>query len=139
MREQETIQALSLYRLDQAKQCLQSAKLLYLANDFKSAANRSYYCIFHCMRAVLATKMFDSKKHSGIISEFRKSYIKTGIFDAKCSNIIGNSFDLRGASDYDDFYIVEKSAIDKQMENAETFLQAVDKYLNEIVFAQGGT
>jgi uncharacterized protein (UPF0332 family) len=32
------------------------------------------------MRAVQALDGFDSKKHSGVISAFRKDYIKTGIF-----------------------------------------------------------
>jgi uncharacterized protein (UPF0332 family) len=45
---------LSKYRLEQAEQCIKSAQLLADANDYKGAANRSYYCIFHCMRAVLA-------------------------------------------------------------------------------------
>lgn len=133
MADKGTTKDLALYRLAQAKQCLISAKLLCDANDYKAAANRSYYCIFHCMRAVLATKMFDSKRHSGVISAFRKEFIKTGVFDVRYSGVIGNAFDLRGSSDYDDFYVVERAAVDDQLKNAEQFLQAVDEYLNEIV------
>jgi hypothetical protein len=39
--------------------------------SFETAANRSYYCIFNAMRAVLSLDRFDSKKHSGIIDAFR--------------------------------------------------------------------
>lgn len=35
--------------------------------------------VFYAMRPVLVFDGYDSKKHSGIISEFRKTYIKSGI------------------------------------------------------------
>ncbi len=65
--------ALSQVRLDTAKSCLRDAEILIDTESFKSSANRSYYTIFHAMRAVLVFDGFDSKKHSGIISEFRKN------------------------------------------------------------------
>lgn len=45
---------LSKYRLEQACTCIQSAKILLDSTDYKGAANRAYYAIFHCMRSVLA-------------------------------------------------------------------------------------
>lgn len=47
--------------------------------DYKTVANRSYYAVFSAMRAVLALDSFDSKKHSGIIAEFRRRYLKNEI------------------------------------------------------------
>lgn len=38
---------LSKYRYEQAKQCIKSANVLVAAEDYKGAANRSYYAIFH--------------------------------------------------------------------------------------------
>ena len=58
---------------------------------YRSAANRAYYAIFHAMRAVLALDGVDMKHHSGIISEFRKRYIKTGVFDASLSGLISGA------------------------------------------------
>lgn len=37
------------------------------------------------MRAILAFDEIDMKHHSGIISEFRKRYIKTDIFEMRLS------------------------------------------------------
>jgi len=59
---------ISVYRLAKAKECVVTANNNIVAGDFKAAANRSYYCIFNAMRAILALNSFDSKKHSGIIS-----------------------------------------------------------------------
>lgn len=83
-----SIDALSRYRFEQARQCIESAKLLMNAGDYKGAANRSYYAIFHAMRSVLALEEVDFSKHSGVSAYFRKTYIKTGIFDVELSDII---------------------------------------------------
>lgn len=61
---------LSKYRLESANDDMVAAKILYEAKQFKSSINRSYYAIFHCLRAVLALDGFDSSKHSGIIAFF---------------------------------------------------------------------
>ena len=121
--------ALASVRLLQAKECLQSAELEIASNIYRSAANRSYYSIFHAMRAVLALDRFDSKKHSGVISAFRKRYIKTGIFSAAFSKVIDNAFDVRIDSDYEDYYLISKDDVAAQIENAKTFLTAVEEYL----------
>lgn len=41
------------YRLEQAERCIKSAKILAVDQDYKGAANRSYYAIFHCMRRII--------------------------------------------------------------------------------------
>jgi uncharacterized protein (UPF0332 family) len=122
---------LALYRLQRAKECLQDAEKLTVDDSYKFSANRSYYCIFHAMRAVQALDGFDSKKHSGVISAFRKDYIKTGIFPAFLSDIIGSAFVIRNDSDYEDFYVISKAKVVAQTENATTFLAAVEEYINK--------
>jgi len=119
---------LAKFRLHQAGECLQAA---LAAIDFKTAANRSYYCIFHAMRAVQALDGFGSKKHSGVIDNFRKDYIRTGVFPQKFSNVITDAFEVRLESDYEDFYVVSKNKVTAQVENAKTFLDAVEKYVSE--------
>ena len=121
--------ALSEARFDHAKECLDAAKSLLASSNYKSAANRSYYAIFHAMRAVLAFDGIDMKHHSGVISEFRKLYIKTNIFDIKLSQIISVLFDIRTESDYDDFFIISKSEVQEQIENAEYFLTEMELFL----------
>lgn len=130
--QDETKNTLSMIRLDHAKDCLKSSVELIKSGDYKSSANRSYYAVFHAMRAVLALDGIDSKKHSGIISEFRKLYIKTGIFDSTLSVIISELFDVRTNCDYDDFYLISKEETIAQSENANVFLEAIEAYLNNI-------
>ncbi|MBE6815448.1 MAG: HEPN domain-containing protein [Ruminococcaceae bacterium] len=121
--------ALSNVRFEHANECLTAAQSLLDSSNYKSAANRSYYAIFHAMRAVLAFDGIDMKHHSGIISEFRRLYIKTGIFDAKLSQIISILFDIRTESDYDDFFIISKQEVEEQIENAKYFLKEIERFL----------
>ena len=123
---------LAKYRIEQARDCLQSADREVKADSFKTAANRSYYAVFHSMRAVLALDNFDSKRHSGIIAAFRERYIKTGKFAPHFSDVIGEAFEVRNNSDYQDFFIVPKSDVLEQIENARLFLEAVAKYVNNV-------
>ena len=126
----DEVKCLSKLRLEHANECLESSKKLFELEDYKSSANRSYYAIFHAMRAILAYEGFDSKRHSGIISKFLQLYIKTNKFDKKFSDIITDSFEIRADSDYDDYYTVSIKVIEKQIENAELFLNAVTDFLN---------
>lgn len=129
--ELEERKSLSKVRYDHALECLDAAKSLLENGNYKSAANRSYYAIFHAMRAVLALNEIDMRHHSGIISEFRKLYIKTGVFETRLSQIISVLFDTRTESDYDDFFVISKAEVVEQTENAEYFLQKVRVYLDK--------
>lgn len=122
--------ALSDTRLEHAEECLSAAKSLLASENYKSAANRSYYAIFHAMRAVLAFDEIDMKHHSGIISEFRRLYIKTGVFETKLSEIISLLFDIRTESDYDDFFVISKEEVVEQIENAAYFLTVIRNHLH---------
>lgn len=83
-------------------------RIFCLMQANRIANNRAYYAIFHAMRAVLVFDNFDSSKHSGVIAEFRRRYIKEGIFPAEISKMIGAAFTIRNASDYDDMFIASK-------------------------------
>jgi len=131
----DKLKELSIYRLEQAKVCIKSAKTLLDIDDYKGAANRSYYAIFHCMRSVLALDAKDFSKHSGVSAYFRKEYIKTGIFDIEYSDIIKEAFDIRSDSDYDDFFVISKLEVEEQIEHAIMFYNVVKEYLeNKIDF-----
>ena len=122
---------LSKARLASATERLAFAKQILKIGDYKTVANRSYYAVFSAMRAVLALDGFDSKKHSGIIAEFRKNYLKTGILPKELSVTIDSLVEIRQGSDYDDFYVISKEETELQLKNAEKFVFEVEKYLKK--------
>ena len=120
---------LSKYRFQRSKEIIKDAKLLISDKSFSSSVNRSYYAIFHALRAITALDGFDSSKHSGIIAYINREYVKNGIFDKSLSKILDTSFRLREKADYDDFFIVSKDTAIEQLEKAEVVLNTVEKYL----------
>jgi uncharacterized protein (UPF0332 family) len=115
--------------MEKAEECLKSAQLTIELQSYLAAANRSYYAIFHAMRAVLALDGSDPRKHSGVISEFRRRYIKTGILDKALSPMIDEAFDIRTDCDYLDFFVISKEEVTEQVRNAEIFVKAIKEYL----------
>ncbi len=130
--QDKELKDLAVLRFEHAVECLDAAKKLQECGNYKSAANRSYYAVFHAMRSVLSLDRIDMKHHSGVISEFRRLYIKTGLFDTRLSQIISVLFDLRNDSDYDDFFTVTEEEVAEQIKNAEYFLGEIKKYLGTI-------
>ena len=125
----EQLVEISGVRFEHAKECLLDAKILISRESYRSAANRSYYAIFHAMRSVLALDNIDMKHHSGIISEFRRLYIKTGIFENTMSDLISELSIVREGSDYNDFFVVSKADTIRQVNSAEHFLSNIHAYL----------
>ena len=99
-----SLTALSAHRFGRAREELQTTELLLKNANFRSSINRSYYAIFHAIRAVNALDGFDSSKHSGVISHFNQEYVKNGVFEREASKIIRNASELREQADYEDFY-----------------------------------
>lgn len=118
------------YRMERAREDLDAAHLLFDAGNYRIANNRAYYAIFHAMRAVLVFDNFDSSKHSGVIAEFRRRYIKEGIFPTVISKMIGSAFTIRNASDYDDMFIASKNDTKEQIDNAEYVYKAIEEYIS---------
>lgn len=119
------------YRIERSKEDLDAAHLLFENGNYRIANNRAYYAIFHALRAVLVFDDFDSSKHSGVIAEFRRRYIKEGIFPVKMSRMIGSAFTIRNASDYDDMFIVSRTDTEEQIANAEYIYEEIERYLRE--------
>ena len=61
------LRELAGYRMEKAKEMLSAAEGNLEIGQYKTSLNRSYYAIFHAMRAANIVKGFDSSKHSGVI------------------------------------------------------------------------
>ena len=125
-----SIKELSRYRLEKAYEMLSAAEANLEIGQFRTSLNRSYYAVFHAMRAVNCLDDFDSSKHSGVIAHFNKNYIKQEKLNKKLSEIIKHTSYLREKSDYDDFYIASKNEAEQQLENAEYFVNQTAEFLN---------
>ncbi len=120
---------LSRYRLERAKDDLKTARDNLNEGSYRASVNRSYYAIFHALRAITALDQFDSGKHSGIIAYVNQHYVKTGIFDKSFSKIVDSAFRLREKADYEDFFVVAKDDARNQIEKAEQLIGVLEPYV----------
>jgi len=120
---------LAKYRIQKAWNCLVESKNDINEGSYESSANRSYYAMFHAIRALLALDSLDYKKHSSVISRFRELYIKTSILSVEMSDAISNAFNVRGNADYADFFIISKEEVRAQLEQAVKFVDEAAKYI----------
>lgn len=127
--DKESIVNLSMYRLEQACENLEEAKILFDNKKFKGANNRAYYAIFHAIKSVLALEEVDFKKHSVVLAYFNKNYINTEIFPRELGKLINKASFIRENSDYVDFYIVSKEDAEKQLLTAEKVIKNVEEYI----------
>ena len=95
-----SIKDLSRYRFETSLENITDAKIMYDNGRYKNTLNRTYYSIFHAIRAVCALDGFDSSKHSGVISYFNQNYVKTDIFPKDLSKVIRYASENREKADY---------------------------------------
>lgn len=124
------------YRLERAEEDLKAAEVNYGSRLYKAAINRSYYAIFHSIRAVNILDGFDASKHSSVIAHFNQYYVHTGEFDKEIYKIIDSAYRIREKCDYSDFFIASKGDAEQQIEKARIFIEMVKNYLtaNNIQF-----
>ena len=124
-----SVNDLARYRMEKAKEDLETARHNYKDGSYRASVNRSYYAIFHALRAVTALDGFDSSKHSGIIAYINQHYVKAGVFDRSFSKLIDSAFRLREKADYEDFYVVAIEDAKQQIEKAEEIISIIENYL----------
>ena len=122
---------LGKYRLQRAKETLLTAESNLSNGQYVDSLNRSYYAVFHAIRAVNSLLGFDSKKHSGVIAFFNKNFVKSGVFDKSMADIIKGTSLFRTRSDYEDFFIASRHDAETQLSNAKIFVNAVSDFLEQ--------
>lgn len=127
-----TLMDIARYRLQIAKEDLDTANLTYASERYRAANNRAYYSIFHSICAVLAKEGIAFKRHKDTIGYFNKNYIHTGIFPKELGRKIVTAEEIRHASDYDTFYIASQQITAQQIQTAEQLLVLATDYLEKL-------
>lgn len=131
MNEKGSTIELGKYRLQVAKEDLETAIDNKMAGHLRAANNRAYYAIYHAITAVLALEEVALKKHKDTLAYFNKNYVKENIFSRSLGHRIAIAEEVRHNSDYDEFYIVSKEETEKQIQTATELIGEAEKYLRD--------
>lgn len=118
-------QDLCNYRIDQAKETINVAKLCFENGHYKDAINRAYYAAFYAVKAVLALDNIDFKRHKDVIATFNRDYIASGMYEKEIGRLLSRLQKKRENSDYDDFYIASKEEAEDQIKFAEQIVMSI--------------
>ena len=120
-------------QLEKAKQLLSFIPEHISIGDYATAINRSYYAAFHSLKALESLTGYDSKKHSGTLSYFRREYIKTQILPESLSDDIEELKTLREDSDYNITIQFNLQIANESYKKAKTFVGEIEKYIKSII------
>ena len=125
----EALRSLIAYRLEQANEALEEARLMQDAGHFRATVNRAYYAMFYATQALLAKRGLRSSKHSGAISTFDREFVKTKLFERDFSRWLHRLFALRCDADYGDGVQVPDRKAEEALEQARLFVARVESFL----------
>lgn len=120
---------LCIYRMENARETLETAKWCVENSHYKDAINRCYYAAFYATKAVLALEAIDFRRHKDVIAYFNKNYVATSKFSRDVGKKLAGLQQKRENSDYDDFFIASAEEAKKQLYAAEYIVEEIKKYL----------
>ena len=136
MTDAERIQALVLYRLEQAEEALAAAQSNLVGGFERSAISRAYYSMFYAVLALLATTRTETSRHGMAIAQFDQHYVKTALFTKEYSRSLHEAFLHRQKADYGTVKpTLTREQIQELLTDARHFVDGVRKYLQSQSFA----
>jgi hypothetical protein len=64
------------------------------------AVSRTYYGVFHHLRALLVARGVEPRSHAGAIHLFNREFVNTGLFPATCNRLLAGLQRARELADY---------------------------------------
>ena len=117
--------------LEKAVERLRVAEKLFRDGDYEDAVSRAYYAMYHAARAALSTVNVFPKTHEGVVSEFGRSLVLTGIFERRLGKDLADAKAARETYEYSVTATVEKSEAEAILSNAQRFVESVKMRLKE--------
>lgn len=116
--------------LDKALEAVEAARLLASQSCLNSAANRSYYAVFHAARAALVSAGLAGPhqkwSHEAIQGQFHQLTRRRKIYPARMNGDLSHLRSVRELADYDVEMVSSKDVRDV-VKTATAFVMAVEK------------
>ncbi len=127
----DNMKDLAKIRYERAKELVDEASRLLQDGHYKSANNRAFYAGEKAIKSVLSSIGKDSESHNGVIKTFNMDFIHqpSDYFSREDLRILQSMERIRNASDYDDYYVANKTECEDQVLKAQELLNRVEEYL----------
>jgi uncharacterized protein (UPF0332 family) len=88
-----------------------------------------YYACYYAASALLIKYGHSAQTHSGIINLLGLHFVCTGIIGMEQGKFYRRLFELRQASDYDDWTVIGAADVQPLVESAEEFICLLEKLI----------
>jgi len=123
--------SLAKAHLEKAVERLRVAEKLFQDGYYEDAVSRAYYAMYHAARAALSTVNVFPKTHEGVVTEFGRKFVLTGIFEKQLGKNLAHAKAARETYEYTVATTVLKSEAEAILQNAQDFVETVKKYLEK--------
>jgi uncharacterized protein (UPF0332 family) len=126
------LEQLIQFRLTQARESLDEARVLFKESYWRGAINRAYYAMFYSVLALAVFRQEVTTKHSGVIAFFDREFVKNGIFPKALSKSLHLAFQKRQENDYGEAFNVSEEEAQQCIDDAQSFITAIEGYLRSV-------
>jgi uncharacterized protein (UPF0332 family) len=88
--------------------------------------------MFYAAETLLSTRGLDVSKHSAVIAEFNRQFVKTGLLPERHGLELRTAFDQRSIGDYEYVVDVPRETAQAVIDNAVAFVDAAEIYLTHL-------
>lgn len=127
---EEKVENIQTY-LARSLEAFKAAKSLVEAGYFRDAASRAYYSMFYAATAALISVDVYRSKHSGVIAQFARYFVKTGRVEKVLGEKLHEAFDYREVADYEIGEAIDEETVKTMLVDVEKFLTEVKRCLME--------
>jgi len=99
--------------------------------DLDSCVSRCYYAMFFLAEAILLTKDVTASSHKGVLAQFGKHLIKSGVFDRSLGRALNEAYDMRLVGDYGVGVTIDPEDAEATMVQASEFVEITITWLDE--------
>ncbi|EEB74213.1 HEPN domain-containing protein [Thermococcus sp. AM4] len=118
--------------LNDAHESLEAARVLLENGFYRDAISRAYYAMFYAASALLRAKGVVTKSHRGVIAKFGLEFVNMGIVEKYYAKALSLAETSRERADYDPTYRPSEEEAESIIEDAERFIERVEKALEEL-------
>ena len=133
MGEKETVINLIEEHIKRSDQSLRSAQILLDENLFDDSISRSYYAVYHLIRAILFSIGEESKTHKGQLNSLYLHFVKTNKIDKSLHKRIASLFNLRGDADYGTISLFDENDAKEAYTIAEDVKSVILRLIKEFI------
>ena len=114
--------------VEKADESLDVARSLIADDHNAFAASRAYYAMFYAAEAALLKKGLSFSKHTAVMAEFNRVFVKEGVFAPEMFKALQLGFDMRSQGDYS-ILPVPRERAEGLLEKAREFVDTVKGFL----------